>query len=165
VRGDRVSTYLAILVTCDVLRVESIGLALGYGPDGAAVTRVDPGTAAHRHGVEVNDRLLTANGRRIEGQVDWLRVQGHLDPSRPLELAITRDGAPLAVPVSLSAGVGQWRTGPSRPGLVAFRLVDIIALGFALVVAYRRRSRPSALSGIVAQFSGAAFSGSDVPGQ
>jgi serine/threonine-protein kinase len=111
------------------------------------VATVQPETVAAREGLRVNDRILRANGQVLDGRVDWQRVRVHLDPSRPLDLEIERGGRLSTIRLPLSAGPAEWRTGPPRPGLAAFRLAQVITLGLALVVGFRRPSRPAALLG------------------
>ena len=71
----------------------------------------------------------------------------HLDPLKPLELEIERAGQAFLVQLVLPSGLSEWRSGPAPPGLLAFRLAQIITLAFALVVAYKRHTQPSALLG------------------
>ncbi|WP_157899729.1 protein kinase domain-containing protein [Luteitalea pratensis] len=126
-------------------------MPFGFVPhfDGRQVTveQVQPATLAARGGLRPHDRLRRANGQVLEGRVDWQRMRVQLDPSRPLELDIERDGHPLKLRLPLSAGLGEWWSEPVRPGLIAFRGAEVIVLGLALLVAYRRSSQPSALLG------------------
>jgi len=72
-----------------------------------------------------------------------------MDPSKPLDLDIERAGRSLAVSLQLPAGLREWRSGPAWPALLAFRLAQVITLAFALLVAFKRDSQPSALLGAV----------------
>ena len=51
------------------------------------------------------------------------------------------------VSLLLPSGLREWRSGPSRPGLVAFRLAQVITLAFALVVGFKRSFQLPALLG------------------
>ena len=76
-----------------------------------------------------------------------MRVRVHLDPSKPLDLDVDRTPRSVTVRLPLRAGLSEWRSGPSRPGLLGFRSAQIITLAFALVVAFKRSSEPRALLG------------------
>ncbi|MEO8077655.1 MAG: hypothetical protein ABI818_15105, partial [Acidobacteriota bacterium] len=82
----------------------------------------------------------------------------HLDPSQPLEIEFNHGGRLSTISLLLTSGLGQWRTGAPRPGLLAFRLAQIVTLGFALVVAFRRSLQSSALLGALLLASTATFS-------
>ena len=89
------------------------------------------------------------NGQALEGAADWQRVRVYLDPSQPVSLEIERGGRSVATTFVVPSGLSQWRTGPARPGLVAFRLAQVLTLAFALLVAIKRYSHPPALLGAV----------------
>ncbi len=139
--------YLALLITCDLLRVEQLGFFPVFADRRVTVERVQPGSVAARHGLHPNDRLIRANGQILSGRIDWQRVRLQLDPSHPLEIEIERGGRRSTIRLPLSAGVGEWLSGPPRPGLVGFRLAQVITLSLALLVAFRRASQPAALLG------------------
>jgi S1-C subfamily serine protease len=77
--------YLALLITCDLLRVEPLGFVPVFADSRVTVESVQPGSVAARQGLRPNDRLIRANGQILSGRVDWQRVRVQLDPSRPLE--------------------------------------------------------------------------------
>ncbi|CAN5834331.1 hypothetical protein BH24ACI4_BH24ACI4_17860 [soil metagenome] len=139
--------YLALLVTCDLLRVAPLGFVPRYQGGEVTLAQLQPFSIAHRAGLRPGDRIRQANGQTLERGADWQRVRVHLDPSKPLTLEIQRGEQVFGVDLSLPAGLGEWRSGPPRPGLLAFRLAQIITLGIALMVAFRRSFQPSALLG------------------
>ena len=139
--------YLALLVTCDLLRVAPLGFVPRYQGGEVTLAQVQPFSIAERAGLRPGDRIRQANGQTLERGADWQRVRVHLDPSNPLTLEIQRGEQVFGVDLSLPAGLGEWRSGPPRPGLLAFRLAQIITLGIALMVAFRRSFQPSALLG------------------
>ena len=141
--------YLALLVTCDLRRVAPLGFIPLFEPGRVVVGQLQADSIGARAGLQTGDRLRRANGQVLEGSGDWQRVRVHLDPSNPLDLEIERAGRSFAVSLLLPAGLHEWRTGPARPALLAFRLAQVITLGFALVVAFKRYSQPSALFGAV----------------
>lgn len=141
--------YLALLVTCDLLRVAPFGFVPLFEASGVVIARLQPDSIGARAGLQAGDRLRRANGQSLEGPDDWQRVRVHLDPSKPLDLEIERAGQPVIVSLLLPSGLSEWRTGSPRPALLAFRLAQVITLAFALVVAFKRYAQPSALLGAV----------------
>lgn len=136
--------YLALLVTCDLLRVAPLGVVPRYQRGEVTLAQLQPFSIAHRAGLRPGDRIRQANGQTLERGADWQRVRVHLGPSNPFTLEIQRGEQVFGVDLSLPAGLGEWRSGPPRPGLLAFRLAQIITLGIALMVAFRRSFQPSA---------------------
>ncbi len=139
--------YLALLVTCDLWRVEPLGFVPRFESGAVTISEVQPGSIGARAGLQPGDRIKRANTQILQGGADWQRVRVYLDPSKPLKLEIEHDGRSSTVTLLLSSGLGGWRSGPPRPGLVAFRLAQIVTLGFALVVALKCSLQPSALLG------------------
>ena len=138
--------YLALLVTCDVLRVAPLGFLPQFDAATVVVADLKPDSIAARAGLRAGDRVRRANGQVLEGHTDWKRVRAHLDPSKPLELEIERADRSFTAHLVLPSGLSEWRSGP-RPGLMAFRLAQVITLGFALIVAFKRYFQLSALVG------------------
>jgi eukaryotic-like serine/threonine-protein kinase len=139
--------YLGLLITSDLLRVVPLGFVPEFGSGGVTVASVQPATVAAREGLRPGDRLVRANGQTLRDPLDWQRVRVSLDAATPLELEGERGGQPLLVRLPLSAGLTEWQTSPSRPGLLAFRLAQVITLGLAMVVGLRRASQPAAVLG------------------
>jgi hypothetical protein len=139
--------YLALLITCDLLRVPPRGFVPRFTDSGVIVSSLVPGSVAARAGLEDGDRIIRANGQTLEGLADWQRVGIHFDPSRPLILEVERRGRPLRTALPLGAGLERWRLGGQSPGVVAFRVAQVITLGFAVLVALRRSFKPAALLG------------------
>ena len=139
--------YLALLVTCDLQRVAPLGFVPQFERDGVIVSQLQSGSIGARAGLRAGDFIRRANGQVLEGRTDWQRVRAHLDPSKPFELEVERAGRSFSASLSLPSGLSEWRSGPARPALLAFRLAQIITLALALVVAFKRDSEPSALLG------------------
>jgi len=139
--------YLALLITCDLRRVESLGFSPAFESGAVLVTRLDPGSAGAGAGLANGDRLLRANGQILEGPVDWQRVRAHLDPAVPFELGIERGATTSTVTMQLRAGLTDLRSVLRRPALLGFRLAQVITLTLALVVAFRRSFQSAALAG------------------
>jgi hypothetical protein len=141
------AAYLALLITSDLLRVVPLGFVPEFDAGRVIVSSVQPDSVASREGLLPGDLIVRANGQTLRDPLDWQRVRIYLDTATPLELEGDRGGQPLSVRLQLSAGLAQWRTSPSRSGLLAFRLAQVITLGLALVVGLRRASHPPALLG------------------
>jgi len=139
--------YFGLLVTCDLRRVAPLGFVPVFAADGVTVGDIEPDSIGARAGVRAGDRLRRANGQILEAPADWQRVRAYLNPANPFDIEIERDGTLTSVSLHLPAGLSEWRSGPGRPALLAFRLAQLITLGFAIVVAFRRDSQPSALLG------------------
>ncbi len=139
--------YLALLITCDLWKVAPIGFVPIFDDAGVIVGQLQSGSIGARAGLRAGDRLRRANGQILEGQADWQRVRVHLDPSKPLNLEVERNGGTLALSLLLPSGLGEWQSGPGRPALLAFRFAQVITLVLALVVAFKRHSHPPALLG------------------
>jgi serine/threonine-protein kinase len=139
--------YLILLITCDLLRVAPFGFTPRFEAGAVTIERVDPGSAAARSGLLAGDRITRANGQILERSADWQRVRVHIDPSTPLDLDLLRGNHRFAASLPLRWGLQEWRNGPPRLALLAFRLAQLISLGFALVVAFKRSQSPPALLG------------------
>ena len=107
---------------------------------------VQPQSIAQGAGLQVGDRIARANDQVIEGRMDWQRVRVNVDPAVPLALLVDRAGLRYAIALPLATEPQESWPGP-RPGLLAFRLAQVITLGLAILVAVRRSSQPSALLG------------------
>lgn len=139
-------SYLGLLITCDVLRVAPRGFVPRFEHGRVTASSVVPGSVAARAGLIEGDRIVRANGQVLEDVSDWQRVGLRLDPSRALILDVERNGALLTVALTLSASSTGRRHAP-RAGVLVFRLAQVITLGFAVAVAFRRSFKPSALLG------------------
>ena len=139
--------YLGLLITCDVRRVEPLGFVPRFQAGLVTISDVQRDSAGGRAGLRSGDLIKRANGQALEGGADWQRVRAHLDPSKPLELVIERAGRTFTAHLALTSGIREWRTGSPRPGLVAFRLAQVITLALALLVALKRSFQRTALLG------------------
>jgi eukaryotic-like serine/threonine-protein kinase len=140
--------YLALLITCDVLKIAPPGFVPRFERGRVTVSNVVPGSNAARAGLLDGDRILRIDGQVLETPADWQRVGVHVVPSRPMAVELDRGGMRVRADVSVPAvPLEQWLRPGQRRGVLAFRLAQVITLGFALVVGFRRSSQPSALLG------------------
>ena len=138
------AAYLGLLITCDLLRIPPSGFVPRFDDGRVTVSSLVPGSVAARAGLQEGDWIVRANGQTLEGFADWHRVGLHFDPARPLTLEVERDRRPLAAELSLRAGPDGWRVAHA-PGVLAFRVAQVVTLGFAVLVALRRSFKPSAI--------------------
>ena len=140
--------YLGLLITCDVLRVAPPGFVPRFERGRVTVRNLAPGSTAAQAGLREGDRIVTVNGQVLETSADWQRVAVHFDPARPMVVEVDRDGvrvrSELTVP---TPALGEWLRPGQRRGVLVFRLAQVITLGFALLVGFRRSFQPSALLG------------------
>src|SRR5687767_7931475 len=83
--------YLALLITCDVLRVAPLGFLPRFDHGRVMVSNLAPGSTAAQVGLREGDRIVTVNGQVLETSADWQRVGVHFDPARPMVVEIDRD--------------------------------------------------------------------------
>ena len=142
--------YLALLITCDLLRVAPLGFVPHFSSTAVTADRVQHDSPAARSGLLAGDRITRANGQILERPADWQRVRVRLDPSRPLALEVQRGDTRVAISLPLRWGLQEWRNGPSRIALLAFRFAQVISLALALLVAFKRsESRPALLGALL----------------
>ncbi len=138
--------YLALLICSDFVRITPLPFVPRFDNGAMSVAEVQPDSISYTAALHDGDVVTRANGQVVQGRLDWQRVRVNLDPAVPLDLQIIRTGQALGVRLPLTAE--SFTSLPvSRPGLVAFRFFQVITLAFALMVAVRRWSQPSALLG------------------
>jgi membrane-associated protease RseP (regulator of RpoE activity) len=139
--------YLGLLLTCDVLRISPLGFVAQFAANAMVIAEVDAHSAAARAGLRAGDHVVAANGQAVDGRLDWARVRVNIDPAVPLALDVTRDGQ-VASRVVIPLATESYQSLPSaRPGLLTFRLAQVITLGFAILVAVKRSAHAPALLG------------------
>ena len=140
--------YLALLITCDVLRVVPPGFVPRFESDRVTVRNLAPDSIAAQAGLLEDVRIVSVDGQVLETQADWQRVAVHFDPSRPMVVEFDREGVRLRAELTVPAApIEEWVQAGQRHGVLIFRLAQVITLGLALLVAFRRSFQPSALLG------------------
>ena len=143
--------YYGLLIFTDLTRPEPLGLTLQIQQSGLGVRAVDADSPAARAGLAPGDRIVSANSHPTKSRLDWISVEMNLRTGEPLRLEIERGDASPDARQTVSFVPRQttwryWATGPGITLLIA-RLVQLITLGLALVVAFRRPFDPAARVG------------------
>jgi hypothetical protein len=141
------AAYLALLITCDVLRISPLGFSPEFRSGTAFVSSVDLGSGAERAGLRQGDLIRRVNGQVLESQADWQRVGVHFQPAELLTFEIERNGVPASVSMRLESGAHEWFSSGARPGVLVFRSAQAVTLAFATFVGFRRWYQPTALLG------------------
>jgi serine/threonine-protein kinase len=141
------ASYFGLLLFCDLIRPEPAGFTLTLSPSGLTVRSVSPGSPGAQAGLQVHDRVLSANGVPVRTRVDWQALEANLRIGHPVRLAVVRQGR--TEHVTLVLGRASWRhwTNASAATLLTARVVQCIALVMACLVAFKRPSDPAALIG------------------
>jgi hypothetical protein len=139
--------YYALLLSTDLTRPESLGLRLELQPAGMRVHATTPDALAARAGLAAGDRLVAANSHPLRTRLDWTSVEMNLRAGQPLRLDVERGSSALTVVLMPERATWRyWTTGPGLTLLMA-RLVQLVTLVLALVVAFRRPFDPAARAG------------------
>jgi serine protease Do len=86
---------------------------------GVEITRIEENSPASKAGLKVGDVVLDYNGQRVEGMEQFGRFVRETPPGREVKLAISRDGNPQTVAVTVAsrkdamhdALTGNWPAG------------------------------------------------------
>jgi len=105
--------YLALLITCDILRVAPLGFVPRFDRGRVIVWSLASGSTAARAGLVEGDRIVRIDGQVLESQADWQRIGVHFDPSRPMVLELDRNGAPVRIELNVP-GLVRHASLPSR---------------------------------------------------
>ena len=139
--------YYALLLVADLTRPEPLGLTLQIQRVGVVVRAVNADSPAARAGLAPGDRIVSANAHPTRSRLDWMSVEMNLRTGEPLRLEIGRGDSRHSV--SLDSRQTTWRYWTTGPGitLLIARLVQLVTLGLAIVVAFRRPFDPAARVG------------------
>lgn len=130
--------YFALLLYSDLTRPEPAGFVFEIQQSTMTLRTLAPDSPAARAGLEVGDRVLTANGHPTRNRLDWLAVETNLQVGRPLRLELSRDGQPGSVSLVLSRAPWSYWTTAAGATLLSARSVQLVTLALALVVAFKR---------------------------
>ena len=98
--GKRLYQLISSSAPQQVKAQYSLGVAMGEKGDGhVVIMQVVPGSAAERAGLQMNDRLISANGKPFNQNTQTL-LQSLLQDGRPIEFAVERAGRAMKVTVT-----------------------------------------------------------------
>jgi hypothetical protein len=80
-----------------------LGLTMGEDPSGVEVQHVREGLASDKAGVKAGDIIQSFNGEEITLLNELLTALAETKPSQKVKLAITRDGKPVEIEVTLGS--------------------------------------------------------------
>ena len=139
--------YWALLVYCDVWRPSPLGLRLRFDVGRVIVVDTVPGRPAEGAGLRAGDRIASVDGHPIGGRLDWMTVEANLEIGRATRLSVDRDGTAFAAPITPELASWQsWRS-QHGPALLAVRVMQLVTLVLALMVAYKRSRDSTAIVG------------------
>jgi hypothetical protein len=139
--------YWALLVYCDVWRPSPLGLLLRFDVGRVIVVDTVPGGPAQRAGFRAGDRIASFDGHPIGGRLDWMTVEANLEIGRATQLSVDRDGAVFAAPITPELASWQsWRS-QHGPALLVVRVIQLVTLLLALMVAIKRSRDSTAIVG------------------
>ena len=78
---------------------------------GVEITRIEDNSPAAKAGLKVGDVVLEYNGQRVEGMEQFGRFVRETPAGREVKLAVSRDGNPQTVPVTLASRKDALRSG------------------------------------------------------
>lgn len=154
--GASFLTYFFLLVYCDSVKPQWIGIHPDFRSGSMVVRAVLPGSAAAEAGLLAGARILLADGRPVRTPLDWAVVESNIQFDRPLVLTLADPaGGRVAIPVRRQTGDVVTAIGPV---LLAVRAIQLCTLGIALLVAFARPRDPTALIGALVLGTLAVFS-------
>ena len=139
--------YWALLVYCDVWRPSPLGLLLRFDVGRVIVVGTVPGAPAQQAGLRVGDHIAAVDGQPIIGRLDWMTVVANLDIGRTVQLTVHRDSA--VTTAAITPELASWQSWRSQhgPELLMARVMQLVTLLLALLIATRRSRDARALVG------------------
>jgi serine/threonine-protein kinase len=139
--------YWALLVYCDVSRPSPLGMRLSASADRVLVDDVIAGGPAERAGLRAGDHIASSDGHPIGGRLDWMTVEANFEIGRTIRLSVDRSGA--VVSAAITPELASWQSWRSQhgPALLVVRLMQLVTLLVALLVAMKRPRDSTALVG------------------
>src|SRR5262245_8486788 len=139
----------ALLVFCELTLSVPLGANLHPERYYLLVRSVAPGSSADRAGLRVGDRVVATDDRQVSGRLDWASVYGNLEFDRPVRLTIDRGSTLLRTTMTPERPSSPWESWREQhgPELLTIRVVQLVALIAALIVALKRPRDATALVG------------------
>lgn len=139
--------YWALLVYCDIWRPSPLGMRLRASADRVLVDAVTSGGPAQRAGLRAGDHIASSDGHPIGGRLDWMTVEANFEIGRTIQLSVDRSGT--VVSAAITPELASWQSWRSQhgPALLVVRLMQLVTLLVALLVAMKRPRDSTALVG------------------
>jgi serine protease Do len=103
------TSYMGVnLADIDSERAKALKLRDVHGVE---ITRIEDNSPAAKAGLKVGDVVLEYNGQRVEGMEQFGRFVRETPAGREVKLAVSRDGNPQTVPVTLASRKDAMRAG------------------------------------------------------
>ena len=138
-------SYYALLSYCDLTRPEDVGLAAAFISGQMEVRTLAEGSPAERAGLHLGDRILSAAGLPLVNRQEWMIVEWNVQHGQPISLEIDRGGRRVTADLVLQRAPREHWLTQSGIALLIVRGTQLVSLGFALIIAFRRPKDASAL--------------------
>jgi hypothetical protein len=111
------------------------GMFFNYQSSPVIVARVEPGGIVERAGLRAGDRIVSANGLTIRGQIEWDMAGMTFEVGRPLRLDVEREGRRIELSMIPER---RLRSLLGLPLISLLAGTDLLTLVIAFVIAFRR---------------------------
>jgi eukaryotic-like serine/threonine-protein kinase len=139
--------YWTLLVFCDVWRPAQIGLFLSFNAGRVQVVDIASASTAARAGIRTGDYLTAVDGHSVAGRLDWTTVVANLEIDQPIQLTVERQGA--VTTATITPELASWQSWRSQhgPELLVTRVMQLVTLLLALLIAMKRSQDARAMVG------------------
>lgn len=150
--------YYGLIVYCETIRLEPIGVSLSFGAAEPVVMSAIAGSPMEQAGLRPGDRILRYDGYPIRSRLDLMVADANLEVGEVLEIELNRAGQHLTRTLPLRQL--NWREGakPEQLVLITARLIQLVPVALAILVAWRRPRDPVARIGVWMLACGGVFS-------
>lgn len=130
--------YWTLLVYCEIWRPEPVGLVAEFDSGRMLLVAVDPGSPAERIGLEPDDHIVALDGQLVHNRLDWMALEANFRTGLPLTLTIDRRGNRFTTSMSHRPISWGYLATPDQFALRAVRFVQLVALGLAAFIIFKR---------------------------
>src|SRR5437667_3203002 len=109
-----------------------------FASDALVVEEVLPNSPGDQAGIQVGDRVLTIDGRRVRGLGQWDVIRMNFEVGKPYRLQVERDGKPFERVMVLQRRSWSQQTQYRRIGFVLNTASALVTLLVAFLVGFTR---------------------------